>query len=212
MLPLFNQHPLIDDILIIDNDNKNTDTSLFELEKVAFILNKNNLYVNQSWNQGVSKSYYDRLCFYSDDVYFDPIIIDKVYPMIEENNGMIGFSSDIVFDIMPGIDLDYSFEESGPQIVPCEEMPYGYASTFFLHKRSYHTIPKEFKIFFGDTFLFHMNRKFAKKNYMISNFQVRTNMGTSSKLFKRITDKEWKVAESIFEQYGISKSEWLTNH
>jgi hypothetical protein len=210
MLPLLNSHHLIDDILIIDNDSKHTDTSIFDLEKVSFLTTEENQYVNPSWNMGVKTAYYNKLCFYSDDVYFDPAAIDVVYPMIAEDVGMIGLSSDVIFDVLD--DDSIMGYGSNPEIIPCDEMPHGFASTFFLHKKSFHKIPEQLKIFFGDTFLFHMNRKFAKQNYMITGIEARTSMGTTSKKFKRTTEKEWRIAESILNQYGIPKEEWLTNH
>ena len=209
MLPLFNQHPLIDDIVIIDNKNKDCDTSLFELEKISFCVSDKNLYVNKSWNMGVKKAYYNKLCFYSDDVLFDFKVIDAVYQHISEDTGMIGFSEESILDAYEEQALMGYYSDI--EVATCNVMPYGYASTFFLHKNNYHAIPKEFQIYFGDTFLFHMNKKLGKRNLVVNNFEVRTNMGTTSKAFKRMTEKEWAIAEEVLGKYGITKEEWLPN-
>ena len=91
MLPIFNDHPLIGEIIIIDNAPHKTDQEIFKLEKVRYFAQTKNLYVNPSWNLGVELSNFDILCLYSDDVLFDINCLEEVYDKLTPENGVIGF-------------------------------------------------------------------------------------------------------------------------
>jgi len=79
MFPIFNNHPLIGEIIVIDNAPNKTDQEIFKLEKVRYFAQTKNLYVNPSWNLGVELSNFNILCLYSDDVYFDSKCIEEVH-------------------------------------------------------------------------------------------------------------------------------------
>lgn len=44
----------------------------------------------------------------------------------------------------------------------------GAGTLFFLHKDNWITIPEEFKIFFGDTWMHQIQLKFGRKNYYLN--------------------------------------------
>lgn len=199
MLPKFNDHPIVGEIIIIDNDVKKINQEIVNLSKVRYVPQKENIYVNPAWNLGAKLAKFDKLCFYSDDVKFDISILDTIAEQITTSNGLFGFHKHVINLKDVEIDDDGNFWNCttlGPirysseitynkDIIFCEieAMHPKYAICFFAHKQSYYDIPEELKIFYGDSYLFYKNRIEGKANYEIQGADVLTFMGSSSSTF-----------------------------
>jgi hypothetical protein len=86
---------------------------------------------------------------------------------------------------------------------------FSYGSAMFLHKQNYYTIPEEFKIYYGDLFIFLMNLKLNKINYTIEDGLVCTNMSStvSSKNppIESQIEYERKIFDDVLARYELSK-------
>lgn len=236
MLPILQEHDLIGEIIIIDNDTSKTNNDIHQYSKVVHLPQKENIYVNPAWNLGYKVSKFDKLCFLNDDVIFNTNCIEYLYDKINENNGLIGFSemsycgfSPEIFDSIKNTGLGDAVYLEELNIYDNPEMsgmPHTYyGCCFFLHKKRFFEIPSEFKIYFGDLFLyllnsFNINRGEdiapglklvskaynAVKNYVIEDGLVLTKMSSTVKSFKEQIQNEKSIFYEVFQKYGIYKT------
>ena len=201
MLPRFNSHPLVGEILIIDNNPSAAWLDALELEKVVHLPQEENIFVNPAWNLGAKKAKYDKLCSYSDDAVVSTSCIDAVYDYIKPEYGLIGHAAGSLFN-------DKVHDIHDPIIWHCHynnildianKINPWYAVCFFVHKQSYYPVPENLKIFYGDNYLFNQNVVNRKPNLEIFDGLVITSMHTTShsEEFKQIVeadiqqDKPW---------------------
>lgn len=151
------QHPLIGEIIIIDNTDKGHILN-YEHHKIKHIKEYQNTFVNPAWNKAYKLAKYDKLMFLNDDIYTDFNLIDLIYNEITEDKGMIGLGRSC---------YDYYGGEFG--IKPINELKTGFGCIFFIHKNSYKEIPDDLKIWYGDNFLID---KIGKQAYEILNWKV----------------------------------------
>lgn len=179
MIPLLDVNPLIGEIIIVDNDQNNNFMFKQHLyNKIKHLKSDVNLFVNPSWNLGVSISKFENICLLSDDVFFDINCLNSVFEKITPENGLIGFSSSSIFVNEESI---FFSEWEQKTINPINHIHHKFGICMFLHKSNYRTIPENLKIFYGDTFLFSQNIKRRKQNWQIENYFAVTAMGTTSK-------------------------------
>jgi hypothetical protein len=189
MLPILSAHELVGEIIIIDNDPDNVDKEIVSLKKIKYLPQKENIYVNPAWNLGVEVSSYDRICLYSDDVLFDPLVIDAVYPFMSEDKGVTGFDFDSISENHQSL-FRAEWEMQIPQIVPTWSFHYRFGICMFMHKNSFHKISDDYKIFYGDTHQFDVNSSLNRQNYRIENYACMTKMKSSSRNFNSITEED----------------------
>ena len=218
MFPLLDKHPLVGEIIVIDNDTSQTDQSILDLKKIVYLPQKENIYVNPSWNLGVSVSKYDELLILNDDCLINPSCLTQIIWKISPDKGIFGFSelsycsySFETFDQLCSMGLGSAVEFEEVDVFNNTNnsgMPHlSYGSAIFLHKQSYHTIPEEFKIYYGDLFIFLMNLKHNKINYTIEDGLVCTKMSStvSSKnpQIESQIEYEKKVFYDVFTKYNL---------
>lgn len=184
----------VGEVIVIDNSTKGLD---FNNEKVKVIIPQENLFVNRSWNLGVQESKYDYIGIFNDDICIPEDFCSKIIEKISDKIGVIGTNgySMINKSYEPETITDNSFE--------LEEVPYttfNYGVMLFMHKNNYYQIPKELKIFYGDDYLFVMNQKHKRKNYVIENLKMYHYGSLSSKAFSDLIKKE----NSLFNKFTLS--------
>jgi hypothetical protein len=187
MLPILSAHELVGEIIIIDNSPDNVDKEILSLEKIKYLPQKENIFVNPAWNLGVEVSSYDRICLYSDDVLFDPSVIDAVYPFMSEDKGITGFAYESISENHQSL---FRADWEIPQIVPTWTFHYRFGICMFMHKNSFHKISNDYKIFYGDTHQFDVNSSLNRQNYRIENYACMTKMKSSSRNFNSITEED----------------------
>jgi hypothetical protein len=203
MLPILSAHELVGEIIIIDNSPDNVDKEILSLEKIKYLPQKENIFVNPAWNLGVEVSSYDRICLYSDDVLFDPSVIDAVYPFMSEDKGITGFAYESISENHQSL---FRADWEIPQIVPTWTFHYRFGICMFMHKNSFHKISNDYKIFYGDTHQFDVNSSLNRQNYRIENYACMTKMKSSSRNFNSITEedsrkyKENNLSMSLMEE------------
>jgi hypothetical protein len=187
MLPILSTHKLVGEIVIIDNNPDNVDKEILSLEKIKYFPQKENIYVNPAWNLGVEVSSHDRICLYSDDVLFDPAVIDAVYPFMSEDKGVTGFAYESISESHQSL---FRAEWERPQIVPTWAFHYRFGICMFMHKNSFHKISDDYKIYYGDTHQFDSNALLNRQNYRIENYACVTKMKSSSGNFNSIIEED----------------------
>lgn len=152
------KHPLVGEIILIDNTSNDLK---IELPKLVHILERKNTYINPAWNKGVSLAKYDKLLVLNDDLWFDWNILNIVEPYVNEEIGMIGMAEE---------NFDNPLSEFG--LEPINHRNGGFACAFFIHKSNWINIPFEMKLWAGDDWLFVKNRMNGKQNYKIVGFKL----------------------------------------
>jgi len=152
------KHPLIGEIILIDNTSNDLK---IELPKLVHILEGKNTYINPAWNKGVSLTKYDKLLILNDDLWFDWNILNIVEPYVNEEIGMLGMAEE---------NFDNPLSEFG--LEPINHRNGGFACAFFIHKNNWINIPFEMKLWGGDDWLFVKNRNNGKQNYKIIGFKL----------------------------------------
>lgn len=235
MLPILEAHSLIGEVIVIDNDTSKTNDDIHKYSKVVHVPQKENIYVNPAWNLGVTLAKFDKLCFLNDDVIFNAQCIDTLYDQITPERGLMGFSEASYCGFTP--ELFETLVESGigsdVHIEPTDiyenettsGMPHSYyGCVMFLHKQRFFKIPSEFKIYFGDLFVYLMNAFIINsaeeiapgvklvtksyppvKNYTIEDGLVLTKMSSTVKSFNEQIEKEKAIFYDVFARYGIHK-------
>lgn len=201
MLHAFNEHPLVGEIIIIDNDPEISDPTVLALSKVKHFPQPQNIYVNPAWNLGAKLAQYDKLCLYSDDVKFNVAILDRIHDYIDAKYGLMGFKADCVWET-----THIMYDDGKKASLSITDKPNSvYATCLFVHKDSYHEIPEELKIYWGDTYLFYKNRHEGKPNLEMGDVQVLTLLSTTSSMeeFRDITSNERTLSMKYLEPLGF---------
>lgn len=225
MLKLLNDHPLIGEILLIDNDASKADQEfLKEISKLSyFSFPEGNIFVNPAWNWGAKNAKYDKLFIVNDDVIINLLRLDQIYDAITPDKGMIGYSALSYcayfleeFDVKAFeslVESGYGSEISMATIDPKQYpvisgMPHEYyGSAYFLHKENYFDIPKEFKIYYGDLYIYLSNLKKGISNYVIDNGFLMTKYSSTVStcdFAKAITLHETNIMEEVFTKYHLT--------
>lgn len=170
MLPALIQHSLIGEIIVINNDASKTPEYFSSLEdpRIVKITPGNNIGVNPAWNLGVRTSKFDKLCFLSDDIEFDINVFNFLNDKLEEKDGLVG----VYVHPWP--------REGATEIKLVEKMIFGYGALMFMNKKNYIPIPEEFKIFFGDVFMFIASLKLKKQPRILLPVFCKNKLGTTS--------------------------------
>jgi hypothetical protein len=173
MLPIIDSLPLIGEIILINNASEWTPPWFRNRtwSKVEELDLGENIMVNPAWELGISRSNNDLICLMSDDIIFDIKVFDFLKDKMSPDLGCVGPDSTAIHGVY--IDTNISIQ-------PCPKIGYGYGTLLFLHKSNYKRIPKEFKIFYGDTWIYNTHIMSNKMPRKLVNFFIQTKLETTS--------------------------------
>lgn len=157
MLVKYQESDYIKEIILIDNDPENK-LDFTITDKITYITKGHNMFVNPSWNYGVS------LCNYEILIVNDDIIIDDIDEVI---NLIIHSDYDIL-----GVKMGKKTNDIG--IREINEFPMNHYGSF-LYVKNYTYIPEQIKIWYGDNILFD----FSKKRGIIENAGIHSNSSST---------------------------------
>lgn len=204
MLPQLNDHPLVGEIILIDNAPDDRVKETCELSKIKYVSFGKNIYVNPAWNYGWENAKYDKLLFINDDVVFSIALVDAMYDKINETNGMISLDPVVVHNsITGGSSLVTNRRAEHIKFETRIKLRHKAAIVFAIHKSSYTKIPEELLIYYGDSFLFRMCQKNNRHNITAMELEARTIMSSTSASFREIYDKETEMFVDIFKANGL---------
>ena len=218
MLQKLDNHPLIGEIILIDNDTSKTDHEfLNQLSKLTYVsFEQGNIFVNPAWNHGAKIAKFDKLFIINDDVLINLIQLNQIYEQITPDKGMIGFSflcyCTYTLDAYEtlcnsGFGDEITIAPIDPREFPRSSgMPHPfYGSAYFIHKQSYYDVPDEFKIHYGDLYIYLSNLKNGNANYVIEDGLVMTQYSStvSSDFAKKILNHEAEILKDVFAKHGL---------
>ena len=197
MVEVYNDCRLIDEVIIINNDTSKTIPLVND--KITYLNQKENIYVNPAWNLGIKKAKNKKVIIANDDV-----IIERLEELLEKAN-----ESD--FDLI-GVDYNACQVDKEIQINPCSEMAWGYGCFMILNKAIYKPINEELKIWFGDNIIFSNTKRTATFGGVFVNTKMgeTVNGGFKEKAnsdiqtFNRLYPKAIKIKHEIIIPYSVN--------
>ena len=197
LLSMLNFHPLVDEIILIENTK--SDLKLPNYKKLKVVNTGINLMCNKSWNLGVAltKSKYYALC--NDDILFNEKMIGDVINFYEghEDVNLIG--------------MDRTQDEThiepqlfGFRVQPTRDFCWG--TLIFGKTELYTPIPDDLVHFAGDEYLHQYS---PQKCYSYLGYKIFGKMSTSKDYvsnFDEIVNNDNKIYK---EKYKLDKPKWI---
>lgn len=163
---LCDSHPLVGEVIIINNEQKPLD---FSSPTVRVVNLEQNIFVNPAWNMGVSLARHDLIALVNDDVLFQPVAFDVAQKALTRGFfGIVG-PDRLAFTVPPG-----SPRVRLPRFSPTT---YGFGTFMCMKKENYHEIPSNLKIWGGDDLLIQSQKM---PPGVIVGVKFETDMGTTS--------------------------------
>lgn len=134
----------VGEVILIDNNTSLKPTKLINYEKVKYLPQEKNIYVNPAWNLGVETSINKYICVSNDDVIFDTNIFQYIKPHL--NEGIYGMSTGNYYGVGKGQPYE---------INKLDVRPWGWGCLFFIQKDNWTPIDERLKIACGDDWLIH---------------------------------------------------------
>lgn len=202
MLPLYVENPNVSAIHVIDNGQefRTHFPNLFHPKLRAYTPhNYNEWYVNPAWNFGVSNCSQNSIVgLLNDDVEFNTDVFEWIV-LNSENMGILGMH-----------DTNYKLEKDDEyKIIDIPQHNFGWGCMFFFEKRDWSIIPPDLKIYFGDTWQFHMNEVPCKAltglSLSNSNVSATTARGEFFADFnqKYISERDWFYQNVQQQNYNL---------
>ena len=169
----------VGEIIIIDN----APTDFFyDNEKVVMLKQKENLYVNPSWNLGVEEADYDKFIILNDDIIIPYNFVSQLEEWITEDIGLIGLDSTSIIKVTQFDAENITILDRKIELRPVGRRNWGFGMAIADHKKSYHKIPENIRIWYGDDYLFQMSNHVGKVNYVIDDVPIFTKTSATSDL------------------------------
>ena len=179
---------LIEEVILINNDNKNSKAIPLH-DKLIYVEPQKNLFVNPSWNLGVRMAKSNNIIISNDDILFDVhyfinslIDVDKNYVNFEEL-GIIGMHSDNYK--LESNSSNVSFKSHG-----MSESTGGWACLLAFNKKNWTPIPEQLKIYYGDNFLLGLGKQILDMEGLKVETKMSSSANTSVDWVKEVTDND----------------------
>jgi hypothetical protein len=192
------------EIIIIDNANSEYKSPNNEL--IRIIKMEENIYVNPSWNLGVSHSKNAHICLLNDDIFINMNCFLKNFKKLIYNNNLD-------YGIIAIDPVEFSFKESinsdldEYKLEKLYHKGTGFGMMMIIKKEKYIDIPNQFKIFFGDDIFWFVYDNIMKyDNYHFDGIKIKGSFSVTSSLYNEYLEKEaeyWDDAiKKIMKEYG----------
>lgn len=198
--------PLIDKIIIIDNDRSKRPTSdIFNHKKIELVCYGRNIYVNPAWNEGYYRSNSDLLCILNDDIFVEEQVFNYMSDLDFSEIDLIGVHLKGSIDNYHIVDHPDKQEELIKLNVnkkqPIGGQSYAFGVCMFIKRSSYRVIPSLYQIWFGDDYLIQR----CKNIYTLKTSKIKGEISKTIVAF----DKESDVQKRIILD---SKNAYKFNH
>ena len=169
----------VGEIIIIDNAPADF---FYEHDKVITLWPHENIYVNPSWNLGVEESNYDKFIILNDDIIIPYNFVSQLEEWITEDIGLIGLDIASIIKVTQFDVENITLLDRKIELQPVLKRNWGFGMAIAAHKKSYHKIPENIRIWYGDDYLFQMNNEVNKTNYVIDDIPIFTKISSTSDL------------------------------
>jgi len=136
-------------IIVINNNTKETPITTIIGDKITYHNSETNLFVNESWNIGVSLSSSNLICILNDDVRLDYEVTKFILKQNFSEIDIIGANimPEKTFPFLEKIKIDKT-KALGRQFK-------NFGCCMFIPKEKYKVIPSRYKCWYGDDYLVH---------------------------------------------------------
>lgn len=176
----------VDEIILINNSTKNIN---WKISKLHIIHQKKNLYVNPSWNLGITLIKNDYFMLLNDDILLNETFLKQLEQLLSTGyKGLMGLDKNSIIDNPKfATNLPLSLSELHGK----RDFIY-WGSCIIGRKEDYYKIPNDLKIFYGDDYLIEENQKYKKQVFKIENANLLHMHSSTSglKKFKKTKNKD----------------------
>ena len=167
------------ELVIIDNSQKGY---YHKDPRVTVVKPKSNIFVNPSWNVGVTLARNKYICLLNDDISLNvDFLIRKFNTLIQKDIdfGIIGMhKSNILADTI-------NSNEDMIELQETDQRGYGFGCMMILKKENYVKIPDCFNIYFGDDYLYFYNKDInQRKIYWIKGLKTPGEISVTSREYE----------------------------
>ena len=191
----------VGEIIIIDN----APTDFFyDNKKVVTLKQEENIYVNPSWNLGVEESDYDKFIIFNDDIIIPYNFVFQLEYLLTEDKGIVGIDARGVIQVESFSRNNITFLDREVTLKSIVNRNWGFGIAFGGHRKSYHKIPENIRVWFGDDYLVQMNKELGKINYVVDDLPIFTKMSATSDLeeFNVIKDIDRLMYDRFVQGHG----------
>ena len=143
--------------------------------KLRELCQEDNIFVNPAWNLGAREATYDDLCFANDDIRFDVSLLADVRRILRMPVGIVAPHESSFVDPI-GAD-ESPVARRRLRVAPVYRRTNGFGTLMFMRRQSFVPIPDVLKVWFGDDYLFHHQRR---RNLVFKGVPIHTVMGATS--------------------------------
>lgn len=187
----------VNDVIIINNEKESTPKwNILNYYKILMVTPPSNIIVNPSWNIGVRLAKNNNVCLLNDDLLFDNQVFDFMSNHLDKHLcGLRMTNTD------PPIELN-----------PADQRCLGFGCMMFVRKDTYDIIPETLRLFYGDDYLFRLNKLKNNDVYYIDGcfnnqvWGVTSKRGvevSSKKLFDEIDQEQSELERLINEKSNL---------
>lgn len=185
----------IEEVIVIDNDKTKTPHWIKAFKKVKLIDPGERLYFNKSVNLGIDLCKNDICCIYNDDITSDTRVFDYVKNNFSKKYGCIFISPKYI---------NHQTRSTGKlkkvNNIIKDGLHHGSGMMMFVRKNSFIKIPENLIHHFGDTFIFKINQKQGRQNYIIEGFPIRTpGSASEDDAVRKVISRDWAVHKEVFD-------------
>ena len=194
----------VGEIIIIDNAP--ADFS-YDNEKVFILRQEENIYVNPSWNLGIEEADYDKFIILNDDIIIPYNFVSQLEKWLTKDRGIIGIDAPSVIKVEDCSSETMTFLDREIALKSIVMRDWGFGIVMAGHKESYHKIPENIRIWYGDDYLVQMNNEVGKVNYVIDDIPIFTKMSATSDLeeFNEIKNVDMLMYDRIIKWCGTQR-------
>ena len=184
----------IDEVIVIDNNTKETPEWINNFNKVKLIKSKKRMYFNASVNTGMDICKNEICCIYNDDIIADTRIFNYIKNNINKEDGCIFISPEYINKGNPN---RVSLKKVNDIIK--DGLHHGGGMLMFLNKSDFIKIPDKLVHHFGDNFIFEINKKQDKQNYVVEGFPISTpGSASQTESVDKVIRKDWEIHKEVF--------------
>ena len=194
----------VGEIIIIDNAPADF---FYEHDKVITLWPHENIYVNPSWNLGIEESSYDKFIILNDDIIIPYNFVSQLENLLTPDKGIIGIDKPSVIRVADCSSENITFLDREIALKSIVMRDWGFGIVMAGHKESYHKIPENIRIWYGDDYLVQMNNEVGKVNYVIDDIPIFTKMSATSDLeeFNEIKNVDMLMYDRIIKWCGTQR-------
>jgi len=191
----FDKVDCIEEVIVINNDKTKTPHWINAFKKVKVVDPGKRMYFNESVNLGIDLCKNDICCIYNDDITSDTRVFNYVKNNFSEKDGCIFISPEYI---------NQQTRSTGKlkrvNDIIKNRLHHGSGMMMFVRKKTFIKIPENIIHHFGDIFIFKINQKQGRQNYIIEGFPIQTpGSASEDDAVKKVISQDWAAHKEVFD-------------